>query len=381
MTLDEWHEAHEALITEPAVIEALAKRGITDLDLVLIDTWAYGHSLIPEDFAGPAGRLDRRLAALGAARQPLRQPGQRPALHRRHEHDGAAAGRGHPAAGRAPPSWASTCPALVPGLQQRTDIKPLEITQPEGVSFSLDGNELRWQNWTMRLGFNHREGLVIHRVAYQDGDELRPIAHRLSFAEMVVPYRDPSPDHHRRTAFDIGEWGLGFMTTSLELGCDCLGEITYVDAVLHDSKGEPYHDHERHLPARGGRRRAVEARRREGRGGGPPVAADGGLVPRDRGQLRVPHLLALLPGRHDRVRGPRHRDHGDQRVRRRSAAVRHGRRRAHLRAVPPALHRRPPGHGGRRAGEHGRRLRERGAAGVRGQPATAWRWCSAAGRC
>jgi primary-amine oxidase len=30
------------------------------------------------------------------------------------------------------------------------------------------------------------------------------------------------------------------MTTSLELGCDCLGEIRYVDAVLHDTKGEPY---------------------------------------------------------------------------------------------------------------------------------------------
>ena len=136
-------------------------------------------------------------------------------------------------------SWASTSRHWCPACQQRTDIKPLEITQPDGVSFSLDGNELRWQNWTMRLGFTHREGLVIHRVGYQDGDELRPIANRLSFAEMVVPYRDPSPDHHRRTAFDIGEWGLGFMTTSLELGCDCLGEITYVDAVLHDSKGEP----------------------------------------------------------------------------------------------------------------------------------------------
>jgi primary-amine oxidase len=47
-------------------------------------------------------------------------------------------------------------------------------------------------------------------------------------------------DHYRRTAFDIGEWGLGFMTTSLTLGCDCLGEITYLDAVLHDSHGEPY---------------------------------------------------------------------------------------------------------------------------------------------
>src|SRR3569623_1518647 len=56
---------------------------------------------------------------------------------------------------------------------------------------------------------------------------------------MIVPYRDSSVDHYRRTAFDIGEWGLGFMTTSLELGCDCLGEITYLDAVVHDSHGEP----------------------------------------------------------------------------------------------------------------------------------------------
>jgi primary-amine oxidase len=92
----------------------------------------------------------------------------------------------------------------------------------------------------MRIGFNHREGLVLHTVGYEDGGRVRPIAHRLSFAEMVVPYRDPSTDHYRRTAFDIGEWGLGFMTTSLELGCDCLGEIVYLDAILHDTRGEPY---------------------------------------------------------------------------------------------------------------------------------------------
>ncbi len=86
---------------------------------------------------------------------------------------------------------------------------------------------------------------MLHTVGYRDphapgGSRLRPIAHRLSFAEMVVPYRDPTPDHYRRTAFDIGEWGLGFMTTSLALGCDCLGEIRYLDAVLHDSHGTPY---------------------------------------------------------------------------------------------------------------------------------------------
>jgi len=103
------------------------------------------------------------------------------------------------------------------------------------VSFTLDGNALTWQGWRMRLGFGYREGLILHTVSYAG----RSIAHRISFAEMVVPYRDPTPDHVRRTAYAIGEWGLGFMTTSLELGCDCLGEIRYLDAVLHDSAGEP----------------------------------------------------------------------------------------------------------------------------------------------
>ena len=80
---------------------------------------------------------------------------------------------------------------------------------------------------------------MLHQVGFRDQERLRSVAHRLSFAEMVVPYRDASPDHYRRTAFDIGEWGLGFMTTSLSLGCDCLGDITYLDAVVHDSRGEP----------------------------------------------------------------------------------------------------------------------------------------------
>jgi primary-amine oxidase len=124
------------------------------------------------------------------------------------------------------------------GLPPR-EVKPLQITQPDGVGFTLEGHLLTWQNWQLRVGFNHREGLVLHQVGFSDAGRLRPVANRLSFAEMIVPYRDTSPDHYRRTAFDIGEWGLGFMTTSLALGCDCLGEITYLDAVVHDSRGEP----------------------------------------------------------------------------------------------------------------------------------------------
>ena len=129
-------------------------------------------------------------------------------------------------------------PGLVPGLVQRSDMQALEITQPDGASFSLDGNELRWQNWSMRLGFTHRAGLgyppVGYRTATNSGRRAPAVVRRDG-----RPLPRSGPDHHRRTAFDIGEWGLGFMTTSLELGCDCLGEITYVDAVLHDSNGEP----------------------------------------------------------------------------------------------------------------------------------------------
>jgi primary-amine oxidase len=81
------------------------------------------------------------------------------------------------------------------------------------------------------------EGLVLHQVAYDDDGRTRPIAHRLSISEMVVPYGSNDPFHHWKNAFDCGEWGLGRMVNSLELGCDCLGEIRYFDAAVADERG------------------------------------------------------------------------------------------------------------------------------------------------
>jgi primary-amine oxidase len=213
---------------------ALAGRGITDLELVLVDMWTYGAHLVPERYAG------RRIGwcDIWVRATPEGNPYAHPvsglklivdlnAMELLEIDDAGDAGR--------PPVHGEYDPAVWPDLRLRTDRKPLHVTQPDGVSFALDGHELSWQRWRMRLGFTYREGLVLHTVSY-DG---RPVAYRMAFAEMVVPYRDPTPDHYRRTAFDVGEWGLGFMTTSLELGCDCLGEIRYLDAVLHDSSGAP----------------------------------------------------------------------------------------------------------------------------------------------
>src|SRR5581483_7392183 len=121
----------------------------------------------------------------------------------------------------------------------RTDLRALDITQPDGPSFTIDGNLVQWQRWSVRVSMDPYEGLVLHTIGYEDGGRVRPIAHRAAVSEMVVPYGDPGPLHGWKNAFDAGEWGLGRMANSLTLGCDCLGEIRYLDAVMADEHGNP----------------------------------------------------------------------------------------------------------------------------------------------
>lgn len=55
--------------------------------------------------------------------------------------------------------------------QLRTDLKPLNVIQPEGASFQVtqvgeNGRIVEWQKWFFRVGFNHREGMVLHDVCF-----------------------------------------------------------------------------------------------------------------------------------------------------------------------------------------------------------------------
>ena len=308
-----------AAFKHPDVIAALAKRGITDMDLVFMDTWTYGDAVAPPEYR------DRRI---GWSDTWLKDgPGTNPYAHPvsglhcvvdlnsmellRIEDSGPFSGAGV----EIPQVMGEYVPKHIPeSIRASSSVshcKPLHIEQPEGPSFTLDGNLLRWQNWSLRIGFNHREGMTLHTIRYRDGDRERSVAHRISLAEMIVPYRDSSEDHYRRTAFDIGEWGLGFMTTSLELGCDCLGEIRYLDAVLHNSKGEPYTI-----------TNAVCIHEEDNAVLWKHVDHDIGAEVRRMRRLTVSchvtvanyeylDLLAAVPGRQHRVRDPRHRHHGD----------------------------------------------------------------------
>jgi primary-amine oxidase len=209
----------------------MRKRGVEDFSLAMIDPWASSYTG-PEDDPGRR-RIARPLTWLRSA------PG---------EH-----GYARPIEGLVcvvdldamevvevtdtgvvpiPPQPGNYVPELN-GLAPRADVKPIEIVQPEGASFTVDDHAVAWQKWTLNVGFNAREGLVLHRIAY-DG---RSIIHRASLSEMYVPYGDPAPTHQFKNVFDMGEYGVGWLANPLTLGCDCLGEIHYFDGVVNDQDG------------------------------------------------------------------------------------------------------------------------------------------------
>jgi primary-amine oxidase len=232
--LDEFFEAEDVIRQNPDFQAAMAKRGITDMDLVTIDPWSagnYGDDLetgsrvirglvwvhdAPGDnqYARP---IDGLMVMVDLAQQKVVRIDDERVLP-------------------VPDESAEWSRAFADN--PRDGVKPLEITQPEGASFTIEGDQVSWQKWNFRIGWTTREGLVLNTITYTDGDDVRPLLYRASMCEMTVPYGDPSSTQARKNAFDVGEYGLGMLANPLTLGCDCLGEIHYLDAHVCDAAGE-----------------------------------------------------------------------------------------------------------------------------------------------
>ncbi len=230
IVVDEFMEGERIAKADPAFRAACARRGITDMDMVLVEPWSAG-------YFGLAEEEGQRLAYGHCWARSGDNPYARPLANL------------HPVIDLRQrkllqiDDWGvvplAPEPSHIESPRRRTDLKPLAIEQPEGPSFAVEGRLVRWQNWQFRVGFAIRDGLVLYDIAYQDGERLRPIMYRAALAEMVVPYGDPTGSHYRRNAFDTGEYGIGQFLDSLALGCDCLGHIQYFDAVAHDWQGRP----------------------------------------------------------------------------------------------------------------------------------------------
>jgi primary-amine oxidase len=239
--MDEEFMACEQIVqADPRWQEAMRKRGVEDFSLTMVDPWASSWTSSEDD--PTARRIVRPLTWLRAA------PG---------EHGYARPVEGlvvivdlnagevvevndygvvpfPTQPGNYEEPWLFD-EGNVPAVSgYREDLKPIEITQPEGPSFTVDGHAVHWQKWDLRIGFTPREGLVLHQIGYAG----RPIIYRASLAEMYVPYGDPAPTHRFKNVFDQGEYGVGWLANSLTLGCDCVGHIQYFDGVVNNNDGE-----------------------------------------------------------------------------------------------------------------------------------------------
>lgn len=244
---EEFVAAEQAVKADRRWQDAMRRRGIADLDNVMLDPWSLGYN--GSEDAPERGRFIRPLTWVrrggpqdnGYAR-PVEGLVVRFDLDRMEVVEVEDHGEvplpsrsgNYTAEGITDPN---NTPHFPGGLRQ--DLKPVEIAQPRGPSFQVDGYEVRWQKWRFRIGFTPREGLVLHTLSYEDGGRLRPIIYRASLTEMFIPYGDPRPTHYRKNVFDMGEYGVGMLANRLELGCACLGEIRYFDAVVNDNDGKP----------------------------------------------------------------------------------------------------------------------------------------------
>ena len=237
LMVDELFECEKAVKESPEFLAALQKRGITNTDLVMVDSWPAGNYGVEEEkglrlsFArswlrasptdnGYARPIEGVIAVVDLSKKKVIRVDDHGVVPM-------------------PPNDGNYAAEFIQNF--REDLKPLDIVQAEGPSFKVEGNEVSWQKWSFRVGFTRREGLVLHGIAYEDQGRKRPIIYRASLAELVVPYGDPEEQNFRKNAFDVGEVGIGILANPLTLGCDCLGQIYYFDAVLNDSLGGPVH--------------------------------------------------------------------------------------------------------------------------------------------
>ncbi|CAI0463513.1 unnamed protein product [Linum tenue] len=241
MDAEEYAECEAVVKDFPPFREAMRKRGIVDMDLVMVDPWCVGYH---SNADAPSRRLAKPLIFCRTESDcPVENGYARPVegIHVLVDMQNMVViefeDRKLVPLPPADPLRNYTAGETRGGVD-RSDVKPLQIIQPEGPSFRVNGHFVNWQKWNFRIGFTPREGLVIYSVAYLDGSRgRRPVAHRLSFVEMVVPYGDPNDPHYRKNAFDAGEDGLGKNAHSLKKGCDCLGYIKYFDAHFTNFTG------------------------------------------------------------------------------------------------------------------------------------------------
>lgn len=123
----------------------------------------------------------------------------------------------------------------------RPPLNAVDIVADLGGNIRISGNlEIGWLDWSFHLRPDKRAGLVLSLVRFDDNGRNRLIAYRMNVSEMFVPYMDPNPEWAYRTFMDVGEFGLGYLISSLREGADCPVSALYADLTFPGDDGSVY---------------------------------------------------------------------------------------------------------------------------------------------
>jgi primary-amine oxidase len=117
---------------------------------------------------------------------------------------------------------------------------PISTSQPMGPGYKIDKGEISWQNWQFRMRLDQRVGAVLNLVKVIDKGKPRSVMYEGHVSELFVPYMDPANGWNNRAFIDAGQ----FYATSpfikpLKIGLDCPAHATYFDALFATDSGSP----------------------------------------------------------------------------------------------------------------------------------------------
>jgi len=122
----------------------------------------------------------------------------------------------------------------------RAGTTPISVTQPLGASFQIKGGEVSWQNWRFRFRLDPRLGAIINLAGIQDGDRFRSVLYEGSMSELYVPYMDPAVGWANKVFIDAGEfYATGNVLKPLRPEIDCPSNAVYLNGLSTEDHGFP----------------------------------------------------------------------------------------------------------------------------------------------
>lgn len=123
----------------------------------------------------------------------------------------------------------------------RPHTTPIATSQPMGPGYRIDKGEVEWQNWRFRFRVDPRVGPVVNLVRYVDGGKPRSILYEGSASELFVPYMDTANGWNNRAFFDAGQFYSenGGLLKPVRPGLDCPAHAAYFEGIVANESGSP----------------------------------------------------------------------------------------------------------------------------------------------